>query len=506
MEDVFFSPNRPVFSISDEAFDKATLEALYPDESKYEKQINPAKIGIGFTTHNRHDLIKKAVILAKKYTPDAKIVVVDDASSKPVENATYRFNKNVGIAKAKNKCLELLDDCDYIFLFDDDTYPAKEKWYEPYIKSGENHLMMTWHLYNNGRPNGHNLIKVENGLAQYTSPCGCMLYITKKVLETVGGMDEGFIKWGDEHVEWSNRIYNAGLTTHRYADVAGSQSLIYAADFYKDVESTVPNSERLKVWKGNNERMHHFIKSKEFKPYKENKNAVFASFFNHGVDVQRGTTWQADISKIMALIESVKKCNERIFIFHNCFTDEQTKFFQDQSVKFIQCEPPADVLPNMARWIVYDEYLQRFQNDFESLFFVDSTDVEMLRSPFNDMQLEKIYVGDEFNQVLGCEWMKNFEAPQFKHPEYESVISKHKEKRLLNCGIVGGHISIIRHLIHHLANLHREYSRNTVYSNDMAVFNFLAHSKYLSIIEHGEKVNTRFKKNEYNKTSWFKHK
>lgn len=57
--------------------------------------------------------------------------------------ATYRFEENVGIARHKNKCLELLADagCEHLFLFDDDAYPLVEDWWRPYVDSPEPHLM-----------------------------------------------------------------------------------------------------------------------------------------------------------------------------------------------------------------------------------------------------------------------------------------------------------------------------------------------------------------------------
>ena len=85
------------------------------------------RIGIGITTHNRKDVFEKTFEEIKKYAPaGAEIVVVDDASTAPVAGATYRFSENVGIARAKNKCMELLYNagCDHFFLFDDDTYPV----------------------------------------------------------------------------------------------------------------------------------------------------------------------------------------------------------------------------------------------------------------------------------------------------------------------------------------------------------------------------------------------
>lgn len=62
------------------------------------------KIGIGITT-------AKTLIQIKKLSPDAKVFVGDD----------------------KIKCLAALDDCNYIFLFDDGYCPTEKGWHEIFI-------------------------------------------------------------------------------------------------------------------------------------------------------------------------------------------------------------------------------------------------------------------------------------------------------------------------------------------------------------------------------------
>jgi hypothetical protein len=91
------------------------------------KQWARPAIGVGITTRNRNDVLATTRQRIEAHTLGAHIVVVVDASAKPVDGANYRFDENVGIARAKNKCLELLDaaGCKHLFLFDDDTYPSR---------------------------------------------------------------------------------------------------------------------------------------------------------------------------------------------------------------------------------------------------------------------------------------------------------------------------------------------------------------------------------------------
>lgn len=79
------------------------------------------------TTHNRRDIAEKTIAHIRDHTPGAVIVIVDDASTEPFPGATFRFDQQAGIAKAKNKCLELLmaTVVEHLFLFDDDTWPTE---------------------------------------------------------------------------------------------------------------------------------------------------------------------------------------------------------------------------------------------------------------------------------------------------------------------------------------------------------------------------------------------
>ena len=207
----------------------------------------PNKIGIGITTRNRYDVFKNSYQIIKEKSPsDFKIVVVDDASSEIVQEATFRFEENVGVATAKNKCFELLDDCEHIFLFDDDTYPLVEDWWKPYIESKEPHLMYTFQNFIGSeiRVDGCEIMYHDEFLIGYSHPRGCLLYFHHKTLETIGGMDTDFGKWGYEHLDISNRIFNAGLTKCRYGDIPNSNTLIFSMDENQLVSSSVANSLR----------------------------------------------------------------------------------------------------------------------------------------------------------------------------------------------------------------------------------------------------------------------
>lgn len=192
------------------------------------------KIGIGITTRNRPEIFRRSLRLWLDHRPqEAVIAVVDDASDNSgssvaeiIEDCSigvlyHRFEDNVGVARAKNKALEMLEEagCDQFFLSDDDTSPITDDWWKPYVDSLEHHLM-----YQPIELPSHWPIKKlsDNGkIVAYDKPRGCLLYVDRAVLTRVGGLSNAFGKHGAEHGDWSDRIHAAGLTTHPYVDVSG---------------------------------------------------------------------------------------------------------------------------------------------------------------------------------------------------------------------------------------------------------------------------------------------
>lgn len=229
--------------------------------------MNSPKIGIGITTRNRREIAAVTVSQWMAFLPEgAKLVIVDDASDRPFPNADFRFEQQAGIARAKNKCLELLEDCDHIFLSDDDCFPKKLGWEKPYIENSQPHLMFTFTHLADGRKNGRVKQGEYKDFQYFELPCGCLLYLDALCLRTVGGFDTDFVIWGYEHVEYSRRIHNAGLTEYPYCDVLDSERYWFSYDQKRAVVTSVPNrGEFLEI----NRRMFESKKhQRDFKHYK----------------------------------------------------------------------------------------------------------------------------------------------------------------------------------------------------------------------------------------------
>lgn len=123
----------------------------------------------------------------------------------PLDDREVRDGR-LGVATNKNTGIEYLMDAgvQHLFLCDDDTRPLSREAWRTHTDWRYPHSMVCW-----GR--GRRL-PTSTDYAKWSWPRGVLLYARREVIEAVGGMDERFGPGGHEHVEWSRRIHQAGLT------------------------------------------------------------------------------------------------------------------------------------------------------------------------------------------------------------------------------------------------------------------------------------------------------
>jgi len=449
------------------------------------------QIAISITTHNRYKTFKQSYDQIIKYLPDgAKIVVIDDGSDIPCPEATFRFETPHGIAAAKNKAFELTQGADYHFAFDDDIFPIVKDWHLPYINSGQNHLCFTFDKFKNGKASGRVLIGLAKELKIYKEPCGCMLFYTKKALDTVGGMDIEYGRWAYEHVGHSMRIHNAGLTSWPFMDIADSLKLFYSLDWAQEVIRSLDPKIRKALAPRNEMKYNREKKSRKYISFMPPRNLILTSYFTGQKDPQRNERWVADITKLDPLIDSLQGCN--LIVFNDCFDGD----------KYRGCElikTKIDINPYFARWAAYLSYIKS-NTDVYRAWCVDATDVTLQYSPFEDMKNDRLYIGDE-DETIGNKWLQKHHSVPVFYDFYRTF----RNRRLLNAGIVGGKRDQLIELFSDIIDLYNKYEGN-LGMTDMAALNFIINNKYLHMITHGEQVNTIFKSYQSNNFSWFKHK
>jgi len=204
------------------------------------------KIGIGIVTCNRKDFFNQLI----KSIPDVdNIVVVNDGNpydeyfytSKVLELIQHKRNK--GIAKSKNDALKYLagQNCEHIFLLEDDIAINDQSVFESYIQasrvSGILHFNYAyhgkWNKDKNGKPTPRVVKNYADGvkIAFHSDLTGALSYFRKSVLESVGFMDENYINVL-EHVDHTYRITQKGYHPpfRWFADIESSFDSIRELD------------------------------------------------------------------------------------------------------------------------------------------------------------------------------------------------------------------------------------------------------------------------------------
>lgn len=489
------------------------------------KQPKKDKIGIGITTHNREEIFTTSFMnIVNRLPENVEIVVVDDASQDEYVSSIigpmvmrHTFDTNVGIARAKNKCLELLYDagCEHFFLFDDDTYPDCENWWKPYVESREPHLMYIFQHFSSGKsPNDMILLYQDNEVAAYSHVRGCMLYYKRICLDVVGGMDVAFGKWGHEHGDLSNRIYSAGLTRFRYMDVPFSAGLFYSADEreHGTFKSTVPGAQRIDYLNKTKAIYDAQYNSPAFRPFWqppvndskcEAKPLFLTAYFTTIPDPQRPNEpmrgfFTPDFSNYAGSIIAQK--SDCIILIDNPVPDMDTAYVKLKTTQ-------VSINPYFQRWISYYEYLIKHKNEISWVFMTDCTDVELLNMPVPERG--KIYVGDEPGIIGGSQWLHY----HHRHPDLILFYRQYGRVHMVNAGILGGYIDDVLPFVRAIIDTYSRMSHDSMVRRtngpgmtDMGIFNYVAHTMFPDKISHGKHVNTTFKANERNDISWFKHK
>lgn len=219
------------------------------------------RIGIGIITCNREHFFKELI----ETIPDVDtIVVVNDG--KPYNNEVYpskineviQHKRKLGIGKTKNDALRYLtnDNCEHIFVFEDDVALedplAIEKYIEASKASGVLHFNYAYHgKWNKDSanfPKPKKIINYKNNvnIALHDMLTGALSYFRKNVLEDVGLMDP-FYKNVLEHVDHTYQIIKQGYHPpfRWFADIEESCFLVRELD--RDLTQSVNSAGFLSV-------------------------------------------------------------------------------------------------------------------------------------------------------------------------------------------------------------------------------------------------------------------
>ncbi len=473
------------------------------------------KLGVAITVHNRVEVTDRTLENWRAMLPrDCPLIIVDDASDVPYPGATYRFEKNVGIARAKNKCLELLEDLGVTdaFLADSDVWPVSKDWWKPYVESPEPHLSYQF-LDKRGPVKLHDMKVVYEDEKHYacTGQRGCILYYhLPTVLPQVGGFDPIFGRALFEHGDLANRIHSLGLTTFRYGDVVGSNKLWHSLDEHGGIRRTVRQDELQELYAANKKIFdsRQEVGYQGFVPYREDEEGVWdlviTTLLTTNPDPQRGVKWNPDPALLSPWLESMERGGWDGVVL----ADELEKLPRGYSTSKVVQVDSSTMNVYYQRWVHIYQFL-RENPGIRWVWCTDGTDVEVLRDPFANMTIGKLYVGEE-NSSVGNTWMKEMHPS----PKLQQFIQTNRLKPLVNAGVVGGDRNTVMELAHRIITCYeaieteRFQKRTRIKQDvgDMATFNLVVYEYFASRVHHGPDITTQFKANQDNGQAKFKHK
>lgn len=184
-------------------------------------------VGIGITSYKRPEHLKLCLNQIIKHTDlnSNKIIIIEDVE---------------GINKAKNKCLDELKDCQDVILLDDDCFPINDGWIEHILKNKINHLLFC--IATHGI-NEH----IRDNIYAYRNCGGCMVYLSKAVLDGGFSYPENYKGYGFEHAALSWSIYTAGYTSHPYISLSDMGDYLYSLDYYGSGNFNIKHKSSVKL-------------------------------------------------------------------------------------------------------------------------------------------------------------------------------------------------------------------------------------------------------------------
>lgn len=221
-------------------------------------------------------------------------------------------------------------------------------------------------------------------------------------------------------------------------------------------------------------------------------NVIITTILTGVLDPQRKRKWKVDHSVYQKLYDSCKRSKIHLIVL-----SDKLSLKEEEYLSVVRTD--SNINPYFQRWKSINEFLS--DKDFEKVYCVDATDVEVLNTPFDIINENNMVVGCEEGK-LSCDWI----LTKHKNVNIKKFIQGNYGLQLLNAGIVGGELEKIKMFSSALANT---YSTIGDDYTDMPRFNYILRGWEIGGIvklEYGTHVNTAFKKYETSTHHLFRHK
>ncbi len=116
-----------------------------------------------------------------------------------------------------------------------------------------------------------------------------------------------------------------------------------------------------------------------------NSNLILACHITGVYDVNRSTTLQDDnFELVRAWAESVAAAKVNGLLFHNGFSEETCQTYANEYLTFVKITYNPQFNPNVYRYLVYLDFLEKQANPPANIFVTDVSDVTLVNNPFTD--------------------------------------------------------------------------------------------------------------------------
>lgn len=411
--------------------------------------------GVAVSTHKRRQTLAQTLPkVLDSLPPETPVVVTcDDPGTyrDAVEDWAGRVDAILqcepGVYASKNAGLEWLitrrPSVEHLFLLDDDVHPAEgvDPW-TPYVEAPEPHYAHSWGLL---------VIHRDRHVVATTRSGGTVLYMTRRLVEQVGGMSSEFGTWGHEHWNWSDRAHNMGLTANRYQDLPAAYDGDLWVEYdrpehrppkFKGVKTPAQVAENKAKWPEWERRRATDCRFVEYRARTPLKHVV--TCYYRANDPQTGKPFPGfGRDQLRALTASVAGAEYRLHVLSNA-VDALTHPAKGGgkplpgNVEFHAVDLTDGMPTDWQRWFHLRALLADLRRELGGLrgveaWHVDATDVTMVNPP--EPVAGRLYCGWEPTTVA-CKWVgQQVKAmPDALAARFQGL----EDQTLLNPGVLGG--------------------------------------------------------------------
>ena len=182
------------------------------------------------------------------------------------------------------------------------------------------------------------------------------------------------------------------------------------------------------------------------------RSVILASWFTYVQDPHHIIQVPDTIDYIWNFYNTSRFLGLRAVIFHDHLPPDFVVKYSTDKISFQKIQPDENFYPNDLRFIIYDRFLEK--HSFEWILMTDIRDVYFNSDPIIRMSKNpkniSLYVSPDFGTFESNPWMKDHMMKCY--PERIKLWTDEWGLSIFNCGVWGGHQTVIRCLLNCVVN------------------------------------------------------